>query len=77
MGTTPIGGLVVGWIIDARSPRAAIALGGIAPLLCAVVLVGLSGRGRETTGYDPSVEADEGPFAVLGPPPEAAAQAAG
>lgn len=33
MGTTPIGGLIVGWMIDAWSPRAAMALGAIASFI--------------------------------------------
>jgi MFS family permease len=32
MGTTPIGGLLIGWLIDVWSPRAAMALGAIASL---------------------------------------------
>lgn len=72
MGTTPVGGLVVGWIIDARSPRAAIALGGIAPLLCAVVLLGLSRRRHDPTGDEPRLEGDSGPLAGVGAGAEAA-----
>ncbi|HEY4332044.1 MAG TPA: MFS transporter [Ilumatobacteraceae bacterium] len=36
LGTTPVGGLLTGWLTDAISPRAALALGGIAPIACAV-----------------------------------------
>ena len=42
MGTTPIGGLLTGWLTDAISPRASLALGGITPLLCAAWLLGSS-----------------------------------
>lgn len=35
MGTTPVGGLITGWLTDAVSPRASLALGGVAPFLCA------------------------------------------
>ena len=34
-GTTPIGALLVGWIIQASSPRVPFALGGLAALVCA------------------------------------------
>jgi MFS family permease len=47
MGTTPVGGLLTGWITDAVSPRAAIALGGIAPMVCAGwILLRVSAAGR-------------------------------
>jgi MFS family permease len=39
MGTTPIGGLIVGFVIDAIDPRAALALGAASALLCAVVVL--------------------------------------
>jgi len=38
MGTTPIGGLLMGWIIDAVSARAAVGLGGASLLLAAAVI---------------------------------------
>ena len=38
MGTTPIGGLITGWVTDAVSPRASLALGGITPIACAAFL---------------------------------------
>jgi hypothetical protein len=37
MGTTPIGGLIAGWVIDAVDPRAALALGGASALVSGVV----------------------------------------
>jgi hypothetical protein len=30
MGTTPVGGLIIGWLIDAASPRVAMAVGAAA-----------------------------------------------
>ena len=39
MGTTPIGGLIVGWVIDAVDPRAALALGGASAIVCAAVIM--------------------------------------
>lgn len=48
IGTTPVGGLITGWLTDAVSPRASLALGGIAPMLCAGwILLRTSGRGRD------------------------------
>ena len=38
-GTTPIGALLVGWIIQVSSPRVPFALGGLAALLCAAAVV--------------------------------------
>jgi MFS family permease len=38
MGTTPVGGLLVGWITDAVSPRAAIGLGAASLFLVALVV---------------------------------------
>ena len=33
LGTTPIGGLLTGWITDAVSPRPSLAIGGLTPVL--------------------------------------------
>ena len=38
-GTTPIGAVLMGWVIDAVSPRAPFAIGGVAAAACAVGLV--------------------------------------
>ena len=38
MGTTPIGGLIIGWMIDAWSPRAAMSLGAIASLVGGLIV---------------------------------------
>jgi len=38
-GSTPIGALVMGWVIQATSPRAPFVLGSLAAALCAVALV--------------------------------------
>jgi predicted MFS family arabinose efflux permease len=35
-GVTPLGALVMGWVIDAGSGRMALAIGGAAALVCAV-----------------------------------------
>jgi predicted MFS family arabinose efflux permease len=47
MGTTPIGGLIVGWLIDACSPRAAMALGAIASLIGGAIV--WTSRHRDAT----------------------------
>jgi MFS family permease len=39
-GTTPIGALLVGWIIQASSPRVPFALGGLSALVCAAAVLG-------------------------------------
>jgi len=39
-GSTPIGALLMGWIIHVSSPRLPFLLGGISAVLCAAVLVG-------------------------------------
>lgn len=44
-GTTPIGALLVGWIIEVSSPRLPFTLGGLAALLCVAAVLG---RGSET-----------------------------
>ena len=38
-GSTPIGALAMGWVIQTTSPRAPFALGGLAALACAAALV--------------------------------------
>ena len=38
-GTTPMGAVLMGWVIDAVSPRAPFAIGGVAAAACAVGLV--------------------------------------
>jgi len=38
-GTTPIGALLVGWIIQVSSPRVPFALGGLAALLCSAAVL--------------------------------------
>ena len=38
-GTTPIGALLVGWIIQVTSPRVPFALGGLAALLCSAAVL--------------------------------------
>jgi len=39
-GTTPIGALLVGWVIQVSSPRVPFALGGLSALVCAAAVLG-------------------------------------
>jgi len=48
MGTTPIGGLITGWITDQWSPRASLAVAGFTPLGCAAVVLTRSNALRPT-----------------------------
>ena len=43
-GSTPIGALVMGWVIQATSPRVPFALGGTAALVCAAALLRVTRR---------------------------------
>jgi MFS family permease len=54
MGTTPVGGLLTGLVTDAVSPRASLALGGLAPLACAAWIASASLRGRTGAGPEPA-----------------------
>ena len=49
MGTTPVGGLITGWVTDAVSPRASLALRGITPIACADLLGVRSLQRRRTS----------------------------
>lgn len=43
-GSTPIGALAMGWVIQVSSPRVPFVLGGVAALTCAAVLARATGR---------------------------------
>jgi predicted MFS family arabinose efflux permease len=47
-GSTPIGALLMGWVIQATSPRVPFALGALSALLCAVAVLAV--RSPRTTG---------------------------
>lgn len=54
LGSTPIGGPMVGWVADTAGPRAAIALGGVACLVAAAYganRLGVSWRGHQPTSH--------------------------
>ncbi|MEZ5274716.1 MAG: hypothetical protein R2694_20925, partial [Ilumatobacteraceae bacterium] len=54
-GTTPMGAVLMGWVIDAVSPRAPFAIGGVAAAACAVGLV------RRRAASEAGPEAGESP----------------
>ncbi len=65
-GTTPIGSLAMGWIIQTTSPRAPFVLGGLAAIVCAAALVRANGRhpiplGPSGPRYD-ATDAPTGPW---------------
>lgn len=47
-GSTPIGALLMGWVIQISSPRVPFALGGLAALACAVGVMGSADDARRT-----------------------------
>ena len=53
-GSTPIGALLMGWVIHAYSPRMPFALGGLAALLCAAVLIKVGSIPRSRRSISPS-----------------------
>ncbi|MHB8576112.1 MAG: MFS transporter [Dehalococcoidia bacterium] len=50
MGTTPLGGLIVGWVIDAYDPRAALALGAASLFICGGAMFVLARRATASEG---------------------------
>ncbi|CAA9249497.1 MAG: Uncharacterized MFS-type transporter [uncultured Acidimicrobiales bacterium] len=60
MGSTPIGGPIVGWVAEDFGARAGFALGGVATVVTAVLAVrpALANRRQTTAGADASADAD-------------------
>jgi MFS family permease len=58
MGTTPLGGLIVGWVIDAVSPRAAVGLGAGSAMTVGLVLFSRWLVDRRARSRDPSLAVD-------------------
>ncbi|HSP29209.1 MAG TPA: MFS transporter, partial [Ilumatobacteraceae bacterium] len=58
-GSTPLGALAMGWIIQTTSPRAPFVLGGLAALACAVAL--LSATDRRATALSAATTASRFP----------------
>jgi MFS family permease len=54
-GSTPVGALVMGWVIQATSPRAPFVLGGLAALGCAAALARASGRRAAMSADGPAM----------------------
>ncbi|MEX0846276.1 MAG: MFS transporter [Ilumatobacteraceae bacterium] len=53
-GTSPVGALLMGWVIQISSPRVPFVLGGLSALLCAAAIAGgVTRRGRQPTS-DPA-----------------------
>ena len=52
LGSTPIGGPLTGWLSGAVSPRASLALGGVAALLAAFAAARAFGRAASTVPGD-------------------------
>jgi predicted MFS family arabinose efflux permease len=46
-GSTPIGALLIGWLIEATSPRAPFILAGVSAAICGVAVV-IGGRRAES-----------------------------
>jgi ABC-type uncharacterized transport system permease subunit len=64
MGTTPIGGLISGLVIDAVDPRAAIGLGAVSLFASGAVVAVLLRRERTgTAGAEPEATAAREPAA--------------
>jgi MFS family permease len=54
-GSTPIGALLMGWIIQVSSPRVPFAVGGLSALVCAIAVVGSrSARSSRRVEYQPA-----------------------
>lgn len=51
-GSTPIGAVLMGWVIQVTSPRVPFALGGLSALLCAAAVIGV--RVRRAAGTEGS-----------------------
>ncbi|HYI61637.1 MAG TPA: MFS transporter [Acidimicrobiales bacterium] len=59
LGSTPIGGPVVGWVSDTAGPRAGIALGGVACLAAAAWASRALGRAGGVDATDPAAQVAE------------------
>jgi MFS family permease len=58
MGTTPLGGLIVGWVIDAASPRAAVGLGACSAMTVGLVIFSRWYVDRRARPRDPTLAVD-------------------
>lgn len=52
-GTTPIGALLMGWVIQVSSPRVPFVLGGLSALLCAIAVMGRAPRSEPNPDAEP------------------------
>ncbi|MDO8362656.1 MAG: MFS transporter [Actinomycetota bacterium] len=53
-GSTPIGALLMGWVIQVSSPRVPFALGGLAALVCAVAVLGRRSQSAPAPAVEPA-----------------------
>jgi hypothetical protein len=61
MGTTPLGGLIVGLVIDAASPRAAVGLGATSAILVGLLMMLYWRLARQTPSLEqPGLRAADG-----------------
>jgi MFS family permease len=56
-GTTPIGALLMGWVIQVSSPRVPFALGGLSALVCAAAVIGRPSRSQSSLHADVALRA--------------------
>jgi MFS family permease len=63
LGSTPIGGPIVGWIAETFDPRAGFVVGGIASIIGAVFAAGALLRGRRRRGRDGEITVGAAPLA--------------
>ncbi len=69
LGSTPIGGPAIGWVIEQTNARVGLAIGGVSCLLAACV--GFIARARLRSGRDKVPGPGEGPEVPVGPLSEA------
>lgn len=77
LGSTPIGGPIVGWVGEHLGPRYGLALGGVAALLAGVLAYRtLALIGRQARAPQPSLAHSQAPLAAWPSPAELGAEAA-
>jgi hypothetical protein len=64
LGTTPIGGPIVGWVAQATDPRIALALGGVVAVTAAIV--GARSLRRNAPQHVPALEVPPTPLVRTG-----------
>ena len=54
-GSTPIGALLMGWLIEVSSPRVPFFVGGVSAVVCGVAIVARSDQARGATAVDQAI----------------------